>query len=119
MVFYYNNFRYWSINAYELNVKFEIANNGHLIMTAENILNDYNIKEDDIYKVDISQEIETVIQDSLPKHLPFNVGHFGDNGYTLIIKEIDNGKSCEVFLYGGLLSPVWRIKPSNSLSIRQ
>jgi len=30
-------------------------------MTAENILNDYNIKEDDIYKVDISQEIETVI----------------------------------------------------------
>ena len=100
------------INAYELNVEFKIANNGHLIMTAENILDDYTIEEDDIYKVDTSQEI--VIWDSLPKHLPFNVGHFGDNGYTLMIKEIDNGKSCEVILYDGLLSPVWRIKPSNS-----
>jgi hypothetical protein len=81
-------------------------------MTAENILNDYTIEEDDISKVDTSQEI--VIWNSLPKHLPFNVGHFGDNGNTLMIKEIDNGKSCEVILYDRLLSPVWRIKPSNS-----
>jgi len=36
-------------------------------MTAENILDDYTIEEDDIYKVDTSQEI--VIWDSLPQNI--------------------------------------------------
>jgi len=101
------------INVYSLNLKFKIARNGHLIMTANNILADYNAELDDEYKVDTSQEL--VIWDSLPKSLPFNVGHYGSTGYTLVINEINGGSSCEVVLYDGLFSQIWRITPEDQL----
>ncbi|ORX43101.1 hypothetical protein BCR32DRAFT_308795 [Anaeromyces robustus] len=78
-------------------------------MTANNILADYKVEEDDEYKVDTTQEL--VIWDSLPKSLPFNVGHYGNVGYTLVIEELNGGSSCQVVLYDGLLSPVWKINP--------
>jgi len=56
--------------------------------------------KNDLYTVDKSQYI--VILDSLPKHLPFNVGYYGTTGYTLMINPQDDGADCEVFLYDSL-----------------
>jgi len=103
------------MNANQLGLKLKIADNGHLVMTAKNILKEYDIKNDDLYKVDISQEI--IVWDSLPKDLPFNVGHYGTRGYTLII--LENGSSdCQVILYDGLYAPIWKISSKTGASYK-
>ncbi|KAG4108358.1 hypothetical protein H8356DRAFT_918592 [Neocallimastix lanati (nom. inval.)] len=101
------------LNASKIDLKFKISENGHLVMTAKNILKEYDIKDDDLYKVDISQEI--VIWNSLPKDLPFTVGYRGTRGYTLMI--VEKSKSdCKIILYDGLFSQIWKISSNTGTS---
>ncbi|KAG4082269.1 hypothetical protein H8356DRAFT_1299853 [Neocallimastix lanati (nom. inval.)] len=100
----------FKVKSYEfikkLDLRFKIANNGHLIIEGHDLLK-YKKLSSDLYSVDTSQYV--VVWDSLPKSLPFNVGFYGNTGYTLMINPLDDGADCEVILVDSLNVIVWRI----------
>ncbi|ORX86615.1 hypothetical protein BCR32DRAFT_240880 [Anaeromyces robustus] len=110
----------WSNQLSEIqyyNPKFEINVNGHLIITAESsIFSSSIIENEDIsnyiqekyfYKKNEPERI--IIWDSLPKHLPFNVGYYGPTGYTLVLTDYPKNDNVRLTLYDEVGIKIWEI----------
>ncbi|ORX75653.1 hypothetical protein BCR32DRAFT_249385 [Anaeromyces robustus] len=112
------------------NPLFEIGNNGHLIITADalgifnsDITDDEEIKQyvEEKYTNDKYDKIvvenddlrfsnsRVVIWDSLPKHLPYNVGYYESIGYTLILTDESDNNNVRLTLYDEVGVKIWEI----------
>jgi len=117
-------------NINEYNPLFEIGNNGHLIITvdADNIFNSEITNEEEIKKYikekytntrydDIfvdNEELKfsntrVIVWDSLPKHLPYNVGYYESIGYTLILNDESDNDNVRLTLYDEVGIKIWEI----------